>query len=97
MISEMSYDTLSSTIEASWESYFLRDNHFEYLIGIFMHERASPNHHFIYENAQAVPINCFSMAFVKDYLRCEILRGTTKGIGSFTRLKLLNKSEIREL
>jgi hypothetical protein len=85
MVCEVSDNTLCSTVEASRESNFLLDDHFEDFIRIIVHERASANHHFINEHSKAVPINCLTVTFIHDDLRSQVFRSAAKSVGPFSR------------
>lgn len=90
----MADDALCPAVERTREADFLRDNHLEDFIRIFVHEWATADHHFVDEDAQAVPVNCFTMTLIEYYLRGKVLRRSTESIGSLSWHQLLNESEV---
>lgn len=97
MISQVSDQTLSLLVEVTREPDLLGDDHFEDLIGIFMHEGAATDHDLIDEHAQGVPVNSLTVTFVQDNLRSQVLRSPTEGVGSLSWSQGLNEAKVRKL
>jgi len=94
MVGQVSDDALGLSVKASGKFDVLCEDHFEDLIWVFVHEWASAHHHLIDEDAKCIPVNWFTMAFVEDNLWCQVFRGSTESVGSFTRLELLHEAKV---
>ena len=95
MVCKMSDQRLAILIEAFWEFNRVVKDHFHYLVRVIMHEGTPPHRHFIQKDTQAVPVNCFTMAFILNDFWSEILGGAAKGVGSFIGLYLFEEAEVR--
>ena len=74
VVSQVSDDALGSRVEALGEPDLLVEYLFEDLHGVIVHVGAAANHHFIDEDAQAVPVDSSTMALVQDNLGRKVLR-----------------------
>ena len=64
MVSQMLNYRFSVGVEVLWEPNFLGEDHFEHLIGVFVHEWTPAYHHLVNEHSEAVPIDCLPMTLV---------------------------------
>lgn len=90
----MTDEALGSFVEIFGETYLGLDNFLEDFKRIIIHERTGTDKHLIYEYAQAIPINWFSMTLIHNDFRSKILWSTTNSVSSLALLNPLDKPKI---
>ena len=96
-LGELFNEAFGSIIKILWELDFLGQSHFEKFHGVIGHEGRSTIKHLKQQDAEGVPISWLRVALLLDYLRRDVLWGSTESVSACCSRQVLDESKVSQL